>query len=88
MPKTTAENTLALAFVVFVNWLLAHLATDWTMPSEVESSLQAGITVLLGAHFQWRDARKTKAEETNQRLLAEQPPVVPVNAAAQGEPHA
>lgn len=86
MPKTTAENTLALALVVFVNWLLAHLANDWTMPAEVESSVQAGVTVLLGAHFQWREARKAQAEAINQQVMAADPP--PVVPPANGAPHA
>lgn len=40
-------NGLALALMVMVNWVLAHLATNWVMPPEVSSAAQSIITALL-----------------------------------------
>lgn len=40
-----SAHAAALAIVVILNWLLAHLATDWAMPPEVQSALQALISI-------------------------------------------
>ena len=37
-------GTVALSTVVILNWILAHLENDWTMPPEVESAFQALLT--------------------------------------------
>lgn len=42
-----STNTFALALVVLINWMLAHLETDWAMPPEVQSSLQAIIAIVV-----------------------------------------
>lgn len=48
-PAQHAENATALAVVVVVNWLLAHLANEWVMPAEVANALQSLVIVLLGS---------------------------------------
>lgn len=51
MPSNTIENAVALAIVVIADWLLAHLATSWVMPSEVQSSVQGLLIAVMGAWF-------------------------------------
>lgn len=48
MPRRANEQAFALALVVIINWVLAHLMTDWAMPPEVQSSLQSIITITIG----------------------------------------
>lgn len=48
-PGQHIENATALAAVVVINWLLAHLATDWVMPAEVANALQSLVIVLIGS---------------------------------------
>lgn len=40
-------NLLAFATVVELNWVIAHVATSWAMPSEVQSAVQTSITIWL-----------------------------------------
>lgn len=53
-PNGSTENAIALAMVVLANWFLAHLATDWVMPSEVQSSLQGLLVVAIGCWLRLR----------------------------------
>lgn len=45
--RNTNEQALALACVVIINWLIAHLATSWVMPPEVQSAVQSTVTILI-----------------------------------------
>lgn len=50
MPQNShVQNIVAFAFVVIANWILAHLANSWVMPSEVQSAFQTLIGVSVGA---------------------------------------
>lgn len=51
-------SVAALALVVIINWLIAHLATDWVMPPEVQSAVQTLISVTLTA---WLLRRENKS---------------------------
>ena len=67
MPSNTTENATALAIVVIGNWLLTHLATEWTMPPEVQSSVQALIVAGFGGYLAVRVRRKARAEAARQK---------------------
>lgn len=88
MPNNTTENATALALVVIANWFLAHLSTDWVMPSEVQSSLQALIVAGFGWYLQ---NRASKAITSTIPVTVDNPPAMqiqPVAApAAQPEAH-
>lgn len=79
MPASSAENAIALGLVVLANWLLAHLATSWAMPPEVQSSLQAMIIALLGAWFKTRAAGQGSLGQSSP-ALGPLGPVVPEEA--------
>jgi uncharacterized protein YggT (Ycf19 family) len=76
--QTAASNTAnatAMAFVIWVNWLLAHLATSWVMPSEVESAVQALLVALLSEYLATRRNRiEAGAAATAQKALAQPDP--------------
>lgn len=61
---SATENSLALALVVVINWMLAHLFTQWVMPSEVQSALQTVITILI-AWFITRTNGNGNGKKTN-----------------------
>lgn len=78
----TQENVLAMSIVVILNWLIHNLATDWSLPPEVQSAFQSVITVALGAHLRWRQERKAaKGAAAAQRVLnaPDDPPPLPAN---------
>jgi hypothetical protein len=54
-----SPNVAAVAVVIIVNWILAHVANDWVLPQEVQSAVQALITVWLG----WWLAKRAEAKE-------------------------
>lgn len=54
MQRSTNEQALALACVVILNWLIAHLATSWAMPPEVQSAVQSVITIGIGYYLSTR----------------------------------
>lgn len=83
MPSNTTENAVALGLVVIANWLLAHLATNWAMPSEVQSSLQTLIIALLGY---WLKKRATRGQSSATVTVGTQPPGAPLGAVMMGQP--
>ena len=44
-----SPNVAAVAVVIIGNWILAHVATEWVMPAEVQSAFQGLITFAAGA---------------------------------------
>ena len=48
-PGRSTEDIVALALMVILNWLLAHLLTNWVLPPEVQSAFQTLITVAIAA---------------------------------------
>lgn len=53
MPPQTrsTEDIVALAFMVILNWFMAHLMTSWVLPPEVQSAFQTIITVGIAAYL-------------------------------------
>ena len=70
LPSNSSENALALALMVIANWLMAHLVTDWVMPSEVQSACQTLLIAGLGWHFGQRRAVQAGQDAAAQRVLA------------------
>ncbi len=58
--QTHTGSVVALALVVIINWLIAHLETSWAMPPEVQSAVQTLISVSLTAFLAWLAQRGIK----------------------------
>lgn len=41
---TQSPNVAAVAIVIIANWIIAHVATEWVMPTEVQAAFQGLIT--------------------------------------------
>lgn len=70
MPSNSSENALALAIMVIGNWIIAHLVTDWVMPTEVQSSAQTLLVAFLGTHFDGKRRALVAQDQAAQRVLA------------------
>jgi hypothetical protein len=75
MLQKTNEQALALALVVILNWLLAHLATNWTMPPEVANAAQSVITIVVAYLI------TPKAPAAPTQIIAPPPPATAAPAA-------
>lgn len=75
--RSTNEQALALALVVFLNWLLSHLANSWTMPTEVQSSVQTAFSILLAYYLDQKNRRELEKQLAMARTLGWTPPPVP-----------
>lgn len=58
-----SPNVAAVALVIIGNWFLAHVATEWVLPPEVQTAFQSLITVGLG-WWLTRPAKTPEATET------------------------
>lgn len=79
--RSATENTLALAIVVILNWLMAHLATSWAMPSEVQSALQSIITISIAYYLSKQPAAPKPAPLPVAAPPAPTPPIPTAPAA-------
>ena len=76
MGQVSGTNAFALAVVVFVNWIIAHLATEWTMPPEVQSAVQTIVTIVTSywvAKAQQRQENRLKMMELKTTDVQHQP---------------
>lgn len=77
------EAAFALACVVLLNWVLAHLATSWVMPSEVQSAVQTIVSITTSYFVSWRAARnELESKLALARIAAAQPPGTAATLAA------
>jgi hypothetical protein len=47
----STEDVVALSLMVILNWLLAHIATSWVLPPEVQSATQTLLTVCIAMYI-------------------------------------
>jgi hypothetical protein len=70
----TNEQTLAMAFVIFLNWMISHLANSWVMPSEVESAVQSCLVIIIAWYVQQGQQRELRKQLDMAKALGWMPP--------------
>lgn len=73
--KQNNEQVLAMSIVIIFNWLIAHLATSWALPPEVQSAVQSSLVIIIYWYARLTEQRELTKQLALARAAGWNPPI-------------